>query len=265
MGCGSSSGTSPVTVSPLTEKVLPLREQSKEEITELERLCKELLEMKKVKFNFDFEITLDMKEDNHKKFIEQTSDKEFPSFGKLVLKNVGKLSPDERGYFNEFLHGTTPVLPNYMEHFVFQGNETMVMYFIDKLIHTLEVVSQSISISDFVIDEASLSRIFDASYKVCRLKLENCKLSIKSILSLEENQENMSQNSQDQNETGRKPILRSLSIGKFKTVKEISLLAQSLGTTKITSTLNTVFVQCEEEVTTDKVNKIFNEWGFSLS
>ena len=109
-----------------------------------------------------------------------------------MVRNVGKLGVQEREFFNEFVHGTTPVPPNYLEQFVVGGNETMVIYHVDKLLHTFEAVSQSVVVSDFVIDEASLSKIIDACHGVKKLKIENCKINIKSLLTLEENGETWS-------------------------------------------------------------------------
>mmetsp|Transcript_6795 Transcript_6795/g.5944 ORF Transcript_6795/g.5944 Transcript_6795/m.5944 type:complete len:102 (+) Transcript_6795:177-482(+) len=99
---------------------------------------------------------LDCAQDTHKDLIIKTSDKEFPTFKTLVVKNINVFKGSEKDSLNEFFHGTTPVPPNYLENFRLTGGGEMIILYIDKLIHTLDVVKQEIEIEDFNIDEASL-------------------------------------------------------------------------------------------------------------
>ena len=102
---------------------------------------------------------------------------------------MGSLKGNERDFFNEFLHGTTPVPPNYLQEFIMDGGGEMLIYFIDKLIYTLEVVRTSITITDFIIDESSLGKLIDSCHSTHSLNLQNCKLSISDLLDLDDRNE----------------------------------------------------------------------------
>jgi len=69
---------------------------------------------------------------------------EFPSFNKLEVTKTSKFSVDERAHLNEFFDITTPVPNNYLNYFILDGDDDMLILYIDKLVYTLKVVKRKL-------------------------------------------------------------------------------------------------------------------------
>ena len=141
--------------------------------------------------------------------------------------NINHIKGNNRESLNEFFHGTTPVPPNYLEELKLVGGGELLILYIDKLVHTLEVVRSTIEIEDFTMDESTLGKLLEGSKDAGDLRITNCKINITGLLTLDDRISYKT---------------TSLTIGNLKDSKDLSLLAQSLGGTKMTDTLTSVNV-----------------------
>lgn len=105
--------------------------------------------------------------------LEKCKAYEFPSFNKLEVTHMNSFTEKERAGLGEFFDGTTPVVPNFLRFLYLDGGNEMLLLFIDKLVYTLNVVTEEIRITNFSIDESTLCKVFEASCKVKRLSLRN--------------------------------------------------------------------------------------------
>ena len=164
---------------------------------------------------------------------------------------MNSFTEKERANLGEFFDGTTPVVPNFLRFLYLDGGNEMLLLFIDKLVYTLNVVTEEVRISNFSIDESTLCKVFEASCKVKRLSLRNCKIFIQSLMDIDDKVEYKIQELE---------ITGSFSADDLNNGK-LTKFAQSLGSTKLTEHLKVVHSSGDDKQHVE-VQKIFKEWGF---
>ena len=99
---------------------------------------------------------------------------------------MNNLAEEERKDLNEVFSGTTPVPPNTLQELELDGNWDIMILYIDKLIYTLEVVTDMIKIQNFTIDESSLAKIFEYSSETKKLALNSWKLQVGGLIEIDD-------------------------------------------------------------------------------
>lgn len=122
----------------------------------------------------------------------------------------------------------------------------MILY-IDKLIYTLQVVTQEIYITDFSIDESSLCKIFEYSPNVRKISLVNCKIVVNGLIDFDDRTEYK---------------IQELDLfGSFKPDDKFERFIQSLGSTSLTKSLKRISFN-EQDGKIENFTKPLQEWGF---
>lgn len=164
MGCGQSSSSSS-TVQPL-----PVRQVNHTDVTAVNDLIQERGTKKdKIDINYTLRLSGDLDED--KQFISKAKVHEFQSFKKLEISAINRFTEDERKDLNELFEYATPIEPNFLKYLVLDGGDALLMLFIDALKYTLNTVTEEVYLKDFSIDESTLGKLLENTYKTKKLSL----------------------------------------------------------------------------------------------
>ena len=170
------------------EPVLPERQMKLEDIDAVNDALKELDE-DAGEVTINSTITLSGESEKDKSFISKVKDHEFRSFKKLEVFRMDKFIPDERRQLNEFFEYATPIEPNFLYYIMLEGNNELLMLYIDKLRYTLHTVKNEAYFLTFIIDESTLAKLFECSNSVKRLALIDCRISIHGDFEIDDQEE----------------------------------------------------------------------------